>query len=231
MTLTEEEKRIGKKYHEITNSILELKLGLFHVSHEFSDPEISDILRDIESDDSRLDDFIQQGLDFSNASRRFKNMPLMEPAKNKRPDRKMNEYLNEAFWCYVAGTFKACVALCRTAMEIGIRDQLNEPGLIKHKGRNCDELIQEEEKKHREKGREEKFLKLLINKDLYDLLKRKGISKNRRDELKNLAHCIRIKGNIIVHSQKNIQIQDREKETLNVLLMTRDFLAEIYSIM
>jgi hypothetical protein len=29
MTLTEEEKRIGKKYYEMTNSILEQKFGLF----------------------------------------------------------------------------------------------------------------------------------------------------------------------------------------------------------
>ncbi len=232
MKLTKKEKIIGKKYSEKTNSILGLKLGLFHVSHEFSDPEIGDILKDIESDDNRLDDFIiDRGLDFSNARKRFKDVKLTESAKNKKPHKKMNEYLTEAFWCYVAGMIKACVALCRTAMEIGIIDQLNETILVKYAGKNCDELIQEENE-HFKKGNisKNKGLRKLID-DLDKLLKRKGVSENRRKELKKSAHFIRIKGNIIVHSQENMKILDREKESLDVLKMTRGFLAEIYTIM
>ena len=229
MALTEEEKRKIKKGYEVANSILELKLGLFHVTHEFSDPEIDNILKeDVESDDDLLNKFLQEKLDFSNAPRRFKGIELTEPAKNKKPDKKMNEYLIEALLCYVVGMFKACVVLCRTAIEIGVRDQLNVPGLIKYEGKKCDELIQQEEKYYgQHKMRDDKSLRTLINKD--SLLN--GISKNRRDELRKLAHCIRIKGNIIAHSQENTSILDREKETLNVLLMTRDFLAKIYSIM
>jgi hypothetical protein len=229
MKLTEEEKTIGKRYYEITNSILGLKLGLFHVSHEFSDPEITDHLRGIESDYSRLEDFIYQGLDLSNAQKRFKDVKLTKSAKKKKPHDKMNEYLTEAFWCYVAGMFKACVALCRTAMEIGIRDQVNEPTLVEYKKKNCDELIQEE-KKHWEKGniKMDKNLRTLIEVDLKTLYKRKEVSENKRKELKKSAHCIRIKGNIIAHSQKDTA--DREQETRDVLLRTREFLAEIYNL-
>jgi hypothetical protein len=229
MALTEEVRKKLRRGFEITDPILELKLGLFHVTHEFSFPGIDDILKEeIETDGGLLDDFILKKLNFLDAPRRFKSIELTEPAKNKKPDKKMNEYLIEALLCYLAGMFRACVVLCRTAIEIGIRDQINVPGSRKYERKNCDELIQEEEK-HREKGRKERSLKDLIKKDLYDLLKRKGISENRRDELKELAHCIRIKGNIIAHSQENMEILDREKETLNVLLMTRDFLAKIYS--
>jgi len=232
MKLTEEEKIIGKKYYEITNSILGLKLGLFHVTNEFSYPRVDDTLGDIERDDDRLDQFIQEGLDFSNARKRFKDVKLTESAKNKKPHEKMNEYLTEAFWCYVAGMFKACVALCRTAMEMGIRDQLNKTILVNYARKDCDELIQEEEE-HWKKGNlsKEKGLQGLIEMYLKTLSKRKGVSENIRKELKKSAHCVRIKGNIIVHSQKNIKTLDNEKESLDVLKMTRAFLAEIYSIM
>ena len=232
MKLTEEGKIIGKKYYEITNCVLELKLGLFHVANEFSYPRVDDTLRDIERDDDRLDQFIQEGLDFSNAQRRFKGIQLTEAAKKKKPDRKMNEYLTEAFWCHVGGMFKACVVLCRTAIEIGIRDQLNEPAIIKYEGKSCDELIQEEkDQKHniwKEKnlGGKEGLIRKYLEK-----LERKGISEKKRNELERKADCIRIKGNIIAHSKEDMGIPDREKETLNVLKMTRGFLAEIYNIM
>jgi hypothetical protein len=178
-----------------------------------------------------MEDFILKKLDVSNAPRRFRTIKLTKPAKNKKPDKKMNQYLVEAFLCYASGMFKACVALCRTAMEIGIRDQLNEAILVKYVGKNCDELIQEEKKHFREGNirKEKKIWELIDN--LNSLLGFKGISENRRNELKKLAHCIRIKGNIIVHSQENIETMDREKETQDVLLRTRNLLAEIYSIM
>ena len=91
------------------------------------------------------------------------------------------------------------------------------------------ELIQEE-KEHWEKGniKKDKNLGNLIRVDLKTLCKRKRVSENKRKELKKSAHCIRIKGNIIVHSQKDIA--DSEEETRDVLLMTREFLAEIYNL-
>lgn len=226
MKLTEKDVR---RYNEITNAILELKLGLFHITNKLSSEELNTIIKEIESDHDRINEFIEEGLNVSTAQRRFKDIQLTQAARNKKPDTKMNDYLIEASWCYVAGMFKACVALCRTAMEIGIRDQVNEPTSVEYKEKDCDKLIQEE-RKHWEKGniRMGKNLRKLINDDLKDSCKRKEVPENKRKELIKSAHCIRIKGNIIVHAQNDTA--DREQETLDILLMTRDFLAEIYNL-
>jgi hypothetical protein len=231
MRLTEEQKTLAKEYYEKTNSVLELKLGLFHITNEFSFDKVDDIIKELESNPDRINEFIDKGVNFSTAQRRFKSIQLTQATRNKKPDRKMNEYLIEAFWCFVIGMFKAAAVLCRTAIERGIRDQLDEEAIIKYEGTSCGELIQEEkDQKHniwKEKklGGKKGLIETYIKK-----LEQKGISAKKMDELKVIANCIRIKGNIIVHSQEDMEISDREEETLDILLMTRGFLAEIYNV-
>ena len=229
MKLTEEGNLEIKEYYRITDSILGLKLGLFHVTHEFSNPEIVDILNDIETDYDYLLDYIYHNIGISKAHKRFKNIKLTESAKNKKPDNKMNEYLTEAFWCYVTGMFKACVALCRTSIEIGIRDQVSESTKLKYKEKNYHGLIKEDEK-HLKEGnrRNNRTLAQLINWDLKSLCKRKGCPENKTKRLLKLANFIKRRGNIIIHSNKDTA--DKEEETRDILMGTREFLGDIYNL-
>ena len=222
-------KEDAKKRNELINDILGLKLGLFHITNGVSYKEIDDAIKEIENDDDRIVDYIYQGLDSSNAQKRFKNVKLADSAKNKMPHEKMNEYLTEAFWCYVTGMFKACVALCRTSIEIGIRDQVSESTKLKYKEKNYHGLIKEDEK-HLKEGnrRNNRTLAQLINWDLKSLCKRKGCPENKTKRLLKLANFIKRRGNIIIHSNKDTA--DKEEETRNILMGTREFLGDIYNL-